>query len=132
MCAYADDSSLNGPLTSLKDGLKHFVSLSQSIDFEIEIKLSKCFLIGKRFEELKYGEQSIRFVDYNIEAVRFLGSYIGNSLQIESVLKNYLNKITVQLQEIQDVKRITTWHFQYFRSVLDRKSIICSAREFNF
>ncbi|KAL0244286.1 hypothetical protein GEMRC1_008371 [Eukaryota sp. GEM-RC1] len=71
MCAYADDSSLNGPLTSLKDGLKHFVSLSQSIDFEIEIKLSKCFLIGKRFEELKYGEQSIRFVDYNIEAVRF-------------------------------------------------------------
>ncbi|KAL0245165.1 hypothetical protein GEMRC1_009245 [Eukaryota sp. GEM-RC1] len=94
MCAYADDSSLNGPLTSLKDGLKHFVSLSQSIDFEIEIKLSKCFLIGKRFEELKYGEQSIRFVDYNIEAVRFLGSYIGNSLQIESVLKNYLNKIS--------------------------------------
>ncbi|KAL0229673.1 hypothetical protein GEMRC1_009642 [Eukaryota sp. GEM-RC1] len=30
LCSYADDSSLIGPLSSLKDGLKHFVSLSQS------------------------------------------------------------------------------------------------------
>ncbi|KAL0238313.1 hypothetical protein GEMRC1_012786 [Eukaryota sp. GEM-RC1] len=51
-----------------------------------------------------YGEQSIQFVDYNTEAVRFLGSYFGNPLQIESVLKNYLQKIKVQLQTIQDLK----------------------------
>ncbi|KAL0238376.1 hypothetical protein GEMRC1_012849 [Eukaryota sp. GEM-RC1] len=90
------------PLSSLKNGLKYFVSISQSIG--LEIKLPKCFLIGKRFAELMYGEQSIQFVDYITEAVRFLGSYFGDPLQIESVLKNYLQKIKVQLQTIQDLK----------------------------
>ncbi|KAL0229679.1 hypothetical protein GEMRC1_009975 [Eukaryota sp. GEM-RC1] len=50
-----------------------------------------------------YSEQSIQFVDYNTEAVRFWVPVLAILCRLR-VLKNHLQKINAQLQTIQDLK----------------------------
>ncbi|KAL0207651.1 hypothetical protein P9112_012279 [Eukaryota sp. TZLM1-RC] len=102
ICAYADDLSLIGPLSLLQHGLQHFVFLAKQIG--IDIKLPKCFIIGNQNAEVAFNEIFIKYVDYEEDAIRFLGSYFGNSEKVKSILSGILEKIEEQLLVIQDLK----------------------------
>ncbi|KAL0240925.1 hypothetical protein GEMRC1_006161 [Eukaryota sp. GEM-RC1] len=102
LCAYADDSSLIGPIGVLQSSLDDFVELSKSIG--LEIKLSKCFLIGKEKAKIMYGNEVIQFTNYSVESIKFLGTYFGNRGKILDSLYNSSNKLQSQLHSIQDLK----------------------------
>ncbi|KAL0205992.1 hypothetical protein P9112_001299 [Eukaryota sp. TZLM1-RC] len=102
ICAYADDLSLIGPLSLLQHGLQHFVFLAKQIG--LDIKLPKCFIIGNQHAEVVFKETFIKYVDYEEDAIRFLGSYFGNSEKVKSILSGILEKIEEQLLVIQDLK----------------------------
>ncbi|KAL0218920.1 hypothetical protein P9112_004573 [Eukaryota sp. TZLM1-RC] len=101
-CAYADDLSLIGPLSLLQHGLQHFVILSKQIG--LDIKLPKCFIIGNQNAEVAFNETIIKYVDYEEDAIRFLGSYFGNCEKVKSILTGILGKIEEQLLAIQDLE----------------------------
>ncbi|KAL0225952.1 hypothetical protein P9112_013276 [Eukaryota sp. TZLM1-RC] len=102
ICAYADDLSLIGPLSLLQHGLQHFVFLAKQIG--LDIKLPKCFIIGNQHAEVAFNETFIKYVDYEEDAIRFLGSYFGNSEKVKSILSGILEKIEEQLLAIQDLE----------------------------
>ncbi|KAL0223287.1 hypothetical protein P9112_002677 [Eukaryota sp. TZLM1-RC] len=102
ICAYADDLSLIGPLTLLQHGLQHFVFLAKQIG--LDIKLPKCFIIGNQHAEVAFNETFIKYVDYEEDAIRFLGSYFGNSEEVKSILSGILEKIEEQLLAFQDLE----------------------------
>ncbi|KAL0216122.1 hypothetical protein P9112_008306 [Eukaryota sp. TZLM1-RC] len=102
ICAYADDLSLIGPLSLLHHGLQHFVFLAKQIG--LDIKLPKCFIIGNQHAEVAFNETFIKYVDYEEDAIRFLGSYFGNSEKVKSILSGILEKIEEQLLAIQDLQ----------------------------
>ncbi|KAL0207130.1 hypothetical protein P9112_012841 [Eukaryota sp. TZLM1-RC] len=102
LCAYADDLSLIGPLSLLQQGLQHFAILSKQI--WLDIKLAKCFIIGNQNAEVAFNETFIKYVDFEEDAIRFLGSYFGNSENIKSILTGILGKIEEQLLAIQELK----------------------------
>ncbi|KAL0215809.1 hypothetical protein P9112_007993 [Eukaryota sp. TZLM1-RC] len=101
LCAYADDLSLIGPLSLLHQGLQHFVILFQQIG--LDIKLPKCFIIGNQNVEVTFNETFIKYVDYEADAIRFLGSYFGHSETIKSILTGILGKNDEQLFAIQEL-----------------------------
>ncbi|KAL0206378.1 hypothetical protein P9112_001685 [Eukaryota sp. TZLM1-RC] len=102
ICAYADDLSLIGPLSLLQHGLQHFVFLAKQIG--LDIKLPKCFIIGNQHAEVAFNETFIKYVDYEEDAIRFLGSYFGNSEKVKSIFVRYFGKIEEQLLAIQDLQ----------------------------
>ncbi|KAL0205063.1 hypothetical protein P9112_000370 [Eukaryota sp. TZLM1-RC] len=102
ICAYADDLSLIGPLSLLQHGLQHFVFLAKQIG--LDIKLPKCFIIGNQHGEVAFNETFIKYVDYEEDAIRFLGSYFGNCEKVKSILSGILEKIEEQLLVILDLK----------------------------
>ncbi|KAL0208493.1 hypothetical protein P9112_011080 [Eukaryota sp. TZLM1-RC] len=102
ICAYADDLSLIGPLSLLQHGLQHFVFLAKQIG--LDIKLPKCFIIGNQHAEVAFNETFIKYVDYEEDAIRFLGSYFGNSEKVKSILSGILEKIEEQLLAIEDLE----------------------------
>ncbi|KAL0219430.1 hypothetical protein P9112_005083 [Eukaryota sp. TZLM1-RC] len=102
ICAYADDLSLIGPLSLLQHGLQHFVFLAKQKG--LDIKLPKCFIIGNQHAEVAFNETFIKYVDYEEDAIRFLGSYFRNSEKGKSILSGILEKIEEQLFAIQDLE----------------------------
>ncbi|KAL0219447.1 hypothetical protein P9112_005100 [Eukaryota sp. TZLM1-RC] len=85
-----------------QQGLQHFVILSQQIG--LDIKLPKCFIIGNQNVQVAFNETFIKYVDYEADAIRFLGSYFGNNEKVKSILSGILGKIEEQLLAIQELK----------------------------
>ncbi|KAL0207025.1 hypothetical protein P9112_012736 [Eukaryota sp. TZLM1-RC] len=101
-CAYADDLSLIGSLSLLQQRLQHFVILSQQIG--LDIILPKCFIIGNQNVEVAFNKTFFQLVDHEADAIRFRGSYLGNSEKIKSILTCILEQIEEQLLAIQESK----------------------------
>ncbi|KAL0208372.1 hypothetical protein P9112_010959 [Eukaryota sp. TZLM1-RC] len=91
-----------GTLSFLQHGIQHFGILSKQIG--LDIKFPQCFIIGKRNAEVAFNEIFIKHVDYEENAIRFLGSYFGNCEEDQSILSGVSAKIEEHLIAIQDLE----------------------------
>ncbi|KAL0204714.1 hypothetical protein P9112_000021 [Eukaryota sp. TZLM1-RC] len=59
---------------------------------------------GRANAEVAFNETFIKYVDYEEDAIRFLGSYFGNCEKVKSILSGILGILEEQLLAIQELK----------------------------
>ncbi|KAL0216196.1 hypothetical protein P9112_008380 [Eukaryota sp. TZLM1-RC] len=88
--AYMDDISMIGSYESIwrvSEGIA-----AKYIDIGLALKLAKCLLIGRTKQFLLIDGAQILFINYEQQAFKFLGCWLGNLVEIYSQLNNLLEK----------------------------------------
>ncbi|KAL0219308.1 hypothetical protein P9112_004961 [Eukaryota sp. TZLM1-RC] len=98
--AYMDDISIIGSFESISRVSEDIAAKYKEIG--LALNPSKCLLIGKEKQSLMIGGAQIPFINYDQQAFKFLGCWLGNLDEIYSQLNNLLEKFDKDLSLIAE------------------------------
>ncbi|KAL0247969.1 hypothetical protein GEMRC1_003208 [Eukaryota sp. GEM-RC1] len=110
MCVYADDASLVGSIDDLLSAFPVLIELSNEIG--LQLNYEKCFLIGSSPFEFIFEGHTIHCSNYSVDAIKLLGTFIGNGDQIRLKLDKSLEKISVKLTH-RELLRMSPPNFRH-------------------
>ncbi|KAL0222104.1 hypothetical protein RCL1_001958 [Eukaryota sp. TZLM3-RCL] len=98
---YMDDLTLVGEPTEMEEAMAYFGSLAKEIGLFLNAK--KCLIIVRNDStKLFYEEVEVPSINFNEDAVRLLGSFIGNSSKVQSLLEKQLEIFENELSMVSD------------------------------
>ncbi|KAL0219289.1 hypothetical protein P9112_004942 [Eukaryota sp. TZLM1-RC] len=98
--AYMDDISIIGSFESISRVSEDIAAKYKEIG--LALNPSKCLLIGREKQYLMIGGAQIPFINYDQQAFKFLGCWLGNLDEIYSQLNNLLEKFDKDLSFIAE------------------------------
>ncbi|KAL0214106.1 hypothetical protein P9112_006290 [Eukaryota sp. TZLM1-RC] len=98
--AYMDDISIIGSFESISRVSENIAAKYKEIG--LALNPSKCLLIGREKQSLMIGGAQIPFINYDQQAFKFLGCWLGNLDEIYSQLNNLLEKFDKDLSFIAE------------------------------
>ncbi|KAL0208313.1 hypothetical protein P9112_010900 [Eukaryota sp. TZLM1-RC] len=98
--AYMDDISIIGSFESISRVSEDIAAKYKEIG--LALNPSKCLLIGREKQSLMIGGAQIPFINYDHQAFKFLGCWLGNLDEIYSQLNNLLEKFDKDLSFIAE------------------------------
>ncbi|KAL0219994.1 hypothetical protein P9112_005647 [Eukaryota sp. TZLM1-RC] len=98
--AYMDDISIIGSFESISRVSEDIAAKYKEI--VLALNPSKCLLIGKEKQSLMIGGAQIPFINYDQQAFKFLGCWLGNLDEIYSHLNNLVEKFDKDLSFIAE------------------------------
>ncbi|KAL0219400.1 hypothetical protein P9112_005053 [Eukaryota sp. TZLM1-RC] len=98
--AYMDDISIIGSFESISRVSEDIAAKYKEIG--LALNPSKCLLIGREKQSLMIGGAQIPFINYDQQAFKFLGCWLGNLDEIYSQLNNLLEKFDKDLSFIAE------------------------------
>ncbi|KAL0227096.1 hypothetical protein P9112_014420 [Eukaryota sp. TZLM1-RC] len=98
--AYMDDISIIGSFESISRVSEDIAAKYKEIG--LALTPSKCLLIGREKQSLMIGGARIPFINYDQQAFKFLGCWLGNLDEIYSQLNNLLEKFDKDLSFIAE------------------------------
>ncbi|KAL0224388.1 hypothetical protein P9112_003778 [Eukaryota sp. TZLM1-RC] len=98
--AYMDDISIIGSFESISRVSEDIAAKYKEIG--LALNPSKCLLIGREKQSLMIGGAQIPFINYDQQAFKFLGCWLGNLDEIYSQLNNLLEKFDKDLSYIAE------------------------------
>ncbi|KAL0218171.1 hypothetical protein RCL1_009019 [Eukaryota sp. TZLM3-RCL] len=117
-----DDLTLVGEPTEMEEAMAYFGSLAKEIGLCLNAK--KCFIIVRNDStRLFYEEVEVPSINFNEDAVRLLGSSIGNSSKVLSLLEKQLEIFENELSMVSDFSIPKQLKFAFLR--------LCYSSKFN-
>ncbi|KAL0214114.1 hypothetical protein P9112_006298 [Eukaryota sp. TZLM1-RC] len=114
--AYMDDISIIGSFESISRVSEDIAAKYKEIG--LALNPSKCLLIGREKQSLMIGGAQIPFINYDHQAFKFLGCWLGNLDEIYSQLNNLLEKFDKDLSFIAECDIEKHIKFFYFKNLL--------------
>ncbi|KAL0209347.1 hypothetical protein RCL1_007287 [Eukaryota sp. TZLM3-RCL] len=117
-----DDLTLVGEPTEMEEAMAYFGSLAKEIGLCLNAK--KCLIIVRNDStKLFYEELEVPSINFNEDAVRLLGSFIGNSSKVQSLLEKQLEIFENELSMVSDFSIPKQLKFAFLR--------LCYSSKFN-
>ncbi|KAL0219494.1 hypothetical protein P9112_005147 [Eukaryota sp. TZLM1-RC] len=129
--AYMDDISIIGSFESISRVSEAIAAKYKEIG--LALNPSKCLLIGREKQSLMIGGAQIPFINYDQQAFKFLGCWLGNLDEIYSQLNNLLEKSTPPSVSLNFCRSFNKLRVKFFSSLLEvnesliRSHVFCSA-----
>ncbi|KAL0213737.1 hypothetical protein P9112_005921 [Eukaryota sp. TZLM1-RC] len=114
--AYINDISIIGSFESISRVSEDIAAKYKEIG--LALNPSKCLLIGREKQSLMIGGAQIPFINYDQQAFKFLGCWLGNLDEIYSQLNNLLEKFDKDLSFIAECDIEKHIKFFYFKNLL--------------
>ncbi|KAL0208489.1 hypothetical protein P9112_011076 [Eukaryota sp. TZLM1-RC] len=114
--AYMDDISIIGSFESISRVSEDIAAKYKEIG--LALNPSKFLLIGREKQYLMIGGAQIPFINYDQQAFKFLGCWLGNLDEIYSQLNNLLEKFDKDLSFIAECDIEKHIKFFYFKNLL--------------